>query len=197
MTGIPYDFCWIFARQPIFGTSISKLCFFHFCATVFTRDLHEWDFCCVVNHSFFRAPEYSLENRDSDTENCLSWRCLFHLSCVTKSNSKSQDYSRLMLYYDTKEQKKDVKSTRKFPLTEKGEEAQGCDNNKRSTYYLRKLSFPEQHFGHHYYLVVVLLLRGKTVWLLMHFPWHLRYIWRIQGKTSQITQQTSQFLVNF
>ena len=92
----------IFARQPIFGTSISIFCFFHFCATVFTRDLHEWDFCCVVNHSFFRAPEYSLENRDSDTENCLSWRCLFHLSSVTKS----QDYSRLMLYYDTKEQKK-------------------------------------------------------------------------------------------
>ena len=28
---------------------------------------------------FFRAPEYSLENRDSDTENCLSWRCPFHL----------------------------------------------------------------------------------------------------------------------
>ena len=61
-----------------------------------------------------------------------------------------------------KRTKKDVKSTRKFPLTEKGEEARGCDNNKRSTYYLRKLSFPEQHFGHHYYLVVVLLLRGKN-----------------------------------
>ena len=117
-----------------------------FCATVFTRDLHEWDFCCVVNHSFFRAPEYSLENRDSGTENCLSWRCPFHLK-LSDQESRLFKVDALLRHKRTK---KDVKSTRKFPLTEKGEEARGCDNNKRSTYYLRKLSFPEQHFGHHY-----------------------------------------------